>query len=195
LTAFVAAGYLYNLAFALKSDWGVVLFETHLSTEPKATSQNAWVPCTYEYSGWSQRVEAPATEEPSSPDSIRACLTSQAFPKSARLLRRREFRRVYDEGARRSASLCTVFWRANGLPQSRLGITAPARLGNAVLRNRLKRRVREVFRRHFATLPGGWDILVNPREPVAKVPFRALERELLRLFPSQPPPAKHGEQA
>jgi len=103
------------------------------------------------------------------------------------LLRRGEFRRVYDEGRRRSASLCTVFVRPNGLPQSRFGVTTPARLGNAVLRNRLKRRLREVFRRHRAQLPGGWDILVNPREPVATVPFRSLEGELLRLFPTQPP--------
>ncbi|MGA2071937.1 MAG: ribonuclease P protein component [Terriglobia bacterium] len=120
-------------------------------------------------------------------------MTSQTFPKSSRLLRRGEFRRVYDEGRRRSASLCTVFVRPNGLPQSRLGVTTPARLGKAVLRNRLRRRLREVFRRHRAQLPGGWDILVNPREPVATVPFRSLEGELLRLFPSQPPPGMSEE--
>jgi len=72
--------------------------------------------------------------------------------------------------------------------QSRFGVTTPARLGKAVLRNRLKRRLREVFRRHRAHLPGGWDILVNPRESVAKVPFRTLEGEVLRLFPRQPAP-------
>ena len=109
------------------------------------------------------------------------------------MLHRGEFRRVYDEGRRRSASLCTVFVRPNGLPQSRLGVTTPARLGNAVLRNRLRRRLREVFRRHRAQLPGGWDILVNPRVPVATVTFRALERELLRLFPSQAPAGMSGE--
>jgi len=55
------------------------------------------------------------------------------------------------------------------------------------VRNRLKRRLREFFRRHRAYLPGGWDVVVNPRESVAKVPFRTLEDEVLRLFPSQPP--------
>ena len=109
------------------------------------------------------------------------------------MLRRGEFRRVYDEGRRRSASLCTVFVRPNGLPQSRFGVTTPVRLGKAVLRNRLRRRLREVFRRHRAQLPGGWDILVNPREPVATIPFRSLEGELLRLFPSQPPPGMSQE--
>ena len=114
-------------------------------------------------------------------------MTSQAFPKTFRLLRRSEFRRVYDEGQRRSASLCTVFYRPNGLPHSRLGITTPVRLGNAVHRNRLRRRVREVFRLNRANLPGGWDLLVNPREAVGKVPFATLQRELLKLFPLQPP--------
>jgi ribonuclease P protein component len=79
------------------------------------------------------------------------------------------------------------------LPQSRLGITVPARLGKAVLRNRLKRRLREAFRLNRSALPGGWDILVNPREAVATVPFPALVRELLRLFPSDPPPATSEE--
>ena len=110
------------------------------------------------------------------------------FPKDCRLLRRAQFKRVYDEGQRRSASICTIFFRSNGLPQTRLGVTAPIRLGNAVFRNRLKRRLREVFRLHRATIPGGWDIVLNPRQAVAKVEFKVLEREILKLFPPSPPP-------
>ena len=56
------------------------------------------------------------------------------------------------------------------------------RVGKAVLRNRVKRRVREVFRLNRAELPQGWDFLVNPREAAARVPFEALQKELLRLF-------------
>jgi len=166
-----------------------VALETHLSTEPAAASQDARIPSAHEDCWRSQRSEAPAPEGPPSADSLRVGLASQGFPKIYRLRRRSEFRRVYDEGQRRSASLGTVFTRPNGLPHSRLGITAPVRLGKAVLRNRVKRRLREVFRLHRSSFPGGWDIVVNPREAVAEIPFKTLERELLRLFPTQPAPA------
>jgi ribonuclease P protein component len=112
-----------------------------------------------------------------------------SFPKTLRLLRRNEFRRVYQEGRRRSAALCTVFYRSNGLRESRLGLTIPVAVGNAVLRNRVRRRVREVFRLHRSSIPAGWDIVVNPRREVARLPFATLERELMRLFPQVPPPS------
>lgn len=124
---------------------------------------------------------------------MRVGLAPQAFPKALRLLRRDEFRRVYEEGQRRSAPLCTVFFRPNGLAETRLGITAPTRLGSAVFRNSVKRRLREIFRRNRAAIPGGWDIVVNPRETVAKAPFPELVRGLLPLFPSQPPSAAPRE--
>ena len=113
-----------------------------------------------------------------------------SFPKKLRLLRRNEFRRVYEEGKRRSAPLCTVFFLSNGLAQTRLGLTVPATVGKAVLRNRLKRRVREAFRMNQGSIPGGWDIVVNPRRDAARVPFARLVRELLRLFPSSPSAAE-----
>ena len=119
--------------------------------------------------------------------------TRQTFPKSARLLKRAEFRRVYDEGQRRSGPLCAVFFRPNGLGETRLGITVPVRVGNAVLRNRVRRRLREAFRLQRSLLAPGWDIVLNPRERVAQVAFRALEKELLRLFPSQPPRTRSEE--
>ena len=116
-------------------------------------------------------------------------LAPHAFPKDFRLLRRAQFKRVYDEGQRRSTSICTIFFRANGLPHTRLGITIPARLGNAVARNRMKRRIREIYRLHRESIAGGWDVVLNPRPGVATATFPTLERELLRLFPPAPPPA------
>jgi ribonuclease P protein component len=124
---------------------------------------------------------------------MKASSAPQAFPKELRLLRRGEFRRVYDEGQRRSTPLCAIFFRPNGLSWTRLGITAPARLGSAVVRNRAKRRLREVFRRHRAAIPAGWDIVLNPREAVVNVRFPTLVREILRLFPNQEPPGSSPE--
>ena len=118
---------------------------------------------------------------------MRVGLAPRAFPKHLRLLRRSDFRRVYEEGERRSAPLCALFFRANGLRETRLGITAPGRLGSSVVRNRVKRRLREVFRLNRASIPAGWDIVLNPRPAVAQRPFESLQREILRLFPRQPP--------
>ena len=117
---------------------------------------------------------------------------SGAFPKKFRILRRVDFRLVYEEGQRRSASVCTAFFRPNGLAETRLGITVPVRVGKAVLRNRIKRRVREVFRRNRETLEGGWDIVVNPRQSAATINYPALEKQLLRLFPRRSPGASSG---
>lgn len=115
-----------------------------------------------------------------------------AFSKPSRLLRRAEFRRVYEEGQRRSASLCTVFLRSNGRAQSRLGITVPARVGKAVRRNRIKRRLREIFRLNLSAIPAGWDIVVNPRGQAAEAEFARLQREFLRLMPKAAPGESPG---
>jgi ribonuclease P protein component len=111
-----------------------------------------------------------------------------AFPKHLRLLRRAEFRRVYEQGQRRSTSLCTVFLLSNGLEHSRLGITVPARVAKAVTRNRIKRRLREIFRLNRPVMAAGWDIVVNPRAQAAEAEFTKLEREFLRLMPKEAPP-------
>ena len=124
---------------------------------------------------------------------MNASTTRRTFPKSARLLKRGEFRRVYDEGQRRGGPWCAVFFRPNSLSETRLGVTVPARVGSAVVRNRVKRRLREVFRLNRLLLVPGWDIVLNPREAVARVPFQALEKELLRLLPSQVLQANAGE--
>ncbi len=172
---------------------GDLAFEAHLSTQSQASGQNPRVSDPHEDFRRPQRFAASPPEGPASADPLKNGLTDQRFPKIYRLLRRSEFRRVYDEGQRRRAPLGTVFLRPNGLPHSRLGVTVPVRIGKAVLRNRLKRRVREIFRQRRSTLPAGWDILVNPREAMARVPFETLQRELLRLFPSQPPPRNATE--
>jgi ribonuclease P protein component len=51
-----------------------------------------------------------------------------------------------------------------------------------VVRNRIKRRLREVFRRHHAELGPEWDLVLNPRRAVAEAPFGDLERAFIRVI-------------
>jgi ribonuclease P protein component len=100
------------------------------------------------------------------------------------LVRRGEFDAVYRAGKRRSSTHFTVFFRANQLPVSRFGFSIKKALGGAVVRNRIRRRVREIVRCHRQEIPAGWDIVIHPKSMVAKAPFAALAAELLRLVQS-----------
>ena len=106
------------------------------------------------------------------------------FPREARLVRRGEFDAVYRAGRRRSSSHFTVFFRANELPQSRFGVSIKKALGGAVVRNRIRRRLREIVRSHRREIPAGWDIVIHPKSAVARAPFAALTADLLQLLQS-----------
>jgi ribonuclease P protein component len=104
------------------------------------------------------------------------------FPREARLVRRGEFDAVYRAGRRRSSSHFTVFFRANQLPRSRFGFSFKKTLGGAVVRNRIRRRVREIVRCHRQEIPAGWDIVIHPKNAVVRAPFGTLTADLLRLL-------------
>jgi ribonuclease P protein component len=104
--------------------------------------------------------------------------------KLGKLVRRGEFDAVYRAGKRRSSSHFTVFFRANELPQSRFGFSIKKALGGAVVRNRIRRRLREIVRCHRLEIPAGWDIVIHPKSTVARAQFAALAADLLRLLKS-----------
>jgi ribonuclease P protein component len=104
-----------------------------------------------------------------------AATRPHAFPAALRIRRRPEFLQVYEHGVRIRVRLMTVMAHRNTLGRSRLGIAATRKLGGAVIRNRAKRLVRELFRR--ADVPAGLDIVVIPRADLLDADFRTLESE------------------
>ena len=107
---------------------------------------------------------------------------SLKFPRAVRLVRRSEFDAVYRAGKRRSSSHFTVFLRANELPLSRFGFSIKKALGGAVVRNRMRRRLRELVRCNRQEISAGWDIVIHPKSSVALTPLPALTQDLLRLL-------------
>jgi ribonuclease P protein component len=106
---------------------------------------------------------------------------SERFPKTARLLKRAEFLELSRTGAKfHSANFVVISSAGNGR-ESRLGVTVSAKVGNSVVRNRIKRRVREFFRRRRAVLPPSVDILVIARKSAASLVGNSIENELEKI--------------
>lgn len=101
---------------------------------------------------------------------------SQRFGTDRRIRRRAEFERVFGSGRRVQGRYLTVIGLSNGSAATRLGIVASRRLGDAVRRNRAKRRVRELFRR--TPFDGnGVDLIVIPRRELVDAPYSTLETD------------------
>jgi ribonuclease P protein component len=103
------------------------------------------------------------------------------FPKSLRLCKGEEYRKVF--AARCSVADETLIMYAvpNDLPHCRLGLSVSKKIGNAVVRNRWKRLIREAFRRSLSVLPGGLDIVVLPQRSVDVWDVKNLENSLQHL--------------
>ena len=91
------------------------------------------------------------------------------------------FRRLYQKGKSASGHCLVVYCRKNGLPYNRLGLTTGTKLGHAVVRNRIRRRIREAYRLSEHTYLSGYDIVVVARSAAVDADFAVLERAYLNL--------------
>jgi ribonuclease P protein component len=99
---------------------------------------------------------------------------AERFRLDQHIRRRAEFSRVFDEGIRAHGRFMTLVLLPTDHEQARLGIAASRKLGGAVRRNRAKRLIRELFRRHKLS---GLDIVVIPRRELLEAEFATLEAD------------------
>jgi ribonuclease P protein component len=106
-------------------------------------------------------------------------MPSHRLTPARRIRRQEDFQRVFDRGRRIHGRYLTLVAAPNGSPQDRLGIVASKKLGGAVTRNRAKRLIREIFRRHQDDGPGrpGADIVVIPRPGMPDVSYGMLAKD------------------
>jgi len=106
---------------------------------------------------------------------------SETFPKKDRLLKRSEFIRVQRKGRKLGTKSLIILYQPGKKGRLRLGIAASKKIGNSVVRNRMKRLIREVFRRNRKLFPISADIVVIPKRVEHRMCYHSLVEELKRL--------------
>lgn len=104
----------------------------------------------------------------------------RSMHRQLRLRRRADFDAVFQKGRAWHNELLVLRSLVNGLEHNRYGFVTGKRLGGAVVRNRLRRRLRESIR-ILATKPG-WDVVVSAKMPAAGASFQELNRAVIELL-------------
>ncbi|HPC46542.1 MAG TPA: ribonuclease P protein component [Deltaproteobacteria bacterium] len=114
-------------------------------------------------------------------------MQDERFPPGERLRKRIEFKRV-EQGktARLSTRHLVIVAAPNTLGQTRIGITTSRKVGGAVRRNRVRRLLREIYRRNKPSFPPGHDIVLIAKNDMTDTTYHDLEREILQAIGSHP---------
>jgi ribonuclease P protein component len=163
--------------------------EKNLSAAQPPTNTNPRIPGPHGNAGRPQNPQAQARkgtqptrdQHPAEATSLGAGRSKKGFSAADRLRRGDEFRRVQRTGARFQTTHFVFYaQRIPGEERSRLGITVSRRVGNAVARNHVKRRVRECYRLKLRSiLPTGASVVVIARAGAGELAMSAIEAELL----------------
>ena len=91
-----------------------------------------------------------------------------------------EFRRLYTKGKSAVSPYLVVYCRKNRTVENRLGYTVSTKLGHAVVRNRVRRRLREIVRLNSPALARGYDIVIVARSRAVGASYQKLDAAFLR---------------
>ena len=166
-------------------------YEAHLSAEPHPAPSRTWVPKAHEDTRRTDGAQAAALQGAPAHRRIDILEVSMGqktgrFTRTDRLRRLREFQAVASQGKRAASQsfVALAALRQSATDNSvgvRLGITVSRKVGGSVVRNRLKRRVREWFRSARGRLPQGLDLVVIARRPAAELDGQQLDAALSEL--------------
>jgi ribonuclease P protein component len=104
---------------------------------------------------------------------------SEEFPRKVRIVRSSDYRDIYKTGRKVNSKRFVLFVRVNNVGHSRMGLTVSRKVGGAVVRNRVKRLFREIFRRTLEQIPDQFDIVVNAKSGCAGVGYDELRGEFM----------------
>lgn len=158
--------------------------EAVVSATEQAPDQQAWVSRPDGYALGPRRSLPPAEEGPQAAHRLpaveaRGFLTASArLPRAHRLARASDIRRCLTHGRRRRFEHLDMIWMDNQSGQPRMGLVVPKFQSSAVARNRLRRRLREIWRQDIQPRQPAWDLVIKVRREAYTASFDALRSQL-----------------
>lgn len=159
--------------------------EKNVSTKQSSSQTNSRVSHPYEHDRRARRAQETPRQGAQTLNRHRSGKTRTSlttpngpFPKSVRLLERREFLFLQQKGRKRHSQHFLIATTPAPGEHSRFGITTSRRFGNAVVRNRMKRLLREFFRTHQSFITPACDIVVIPRAGAEQLTLAQITEEL-----------------
>ena len=177
--------------------------EAYLPAPQLEPRPDPWVPRSYGDPRWSQGDRSAASPRPQAPQRVgRRQMKREGFPAAVRLRKRREFLQIQGAGVKHHLRHFLVFVSTTAIrsdapasaSSARLGVTVTRKVGPAVVRNRIRRLVREVFRRKRDSFRAGCDMVWVAKQSAASVSYAevAADMDALARRASRQPPNPSG---
>ena len=157
--------------------------EADLPAQEAASSKRARLPCPNEDHRWTTRAVRTTRPRPQEADGLTADRGHNS-PRLAMLSRPEDFAALQGQGSVRSNTLLVVRVRRNDLEETRFGFSTGRKLGGAVVRNRVRRRIREALRVMAPSFQPGWDVLIIARPAIVEADHDALAGAIRRVLRS-----------
>lgn len=99
-----------------------------------------------------------------------------------RLRTNEDFKKVYKRGKNYWNKNLILYVKKNDLNNSRIGFSVTKKIGNSVVRNKIRRRMKEIYRLNFNNIKEGYDIIFIPKKNVVNITYQDLESAMLHLL-------------
>ncbi|MCK8824528.1 ribonuclease P protein component [Fuchsiella alkaliacetigena] len=108
--------------------------------------------------------------------------SNKTFPKSERLTKNHQFKRVYEQGNSIANEFVVLYFLKNGGNKRRIGFSISKKIGKAVIRNRIKRIFKEIYRKNKNDLVSGIDLIIIARKGIAGASYKEIKAAVFNLF-------------
>lgn len=102
--------------------------------------------------------------------------------KALRLTKNLEFINIYKSGRRVSSLFFVMYIKKNDLGYSRLGVSVSKKVGKSVIRNKIKRQIKEIVRQNYDFINSGWDIVFSVKPAAVQLNYAQMEKEIINLL-------------